>query len=225
MHYTHCFFDMDGTVINSALGVTRAVAFALEQCGITPPPIKELTCFIGPPLVWSFANFYGMNEEETQKALAFYRQYYTKKGITECEVYEGVEELLQALKQHGIVCVMATSKPHIFASEILRQKGLDGYFSFVSGPEFDGTRNAKDEVIAYAMEQMNLCDPSKILMIGDRNHDTLGAKKHGLDAVGVLWGFGTREELLESGALAVFETAKELENALLSPTSSPFSQA
>ena len=118
---------------------------------------------------------------------------------------------------------MATSKPHIFAKEILRQKGLDSYFAFVAGPELDGTRNAKDEVIAYAMEQMHLSDPSKILMIGDRNHDTLGAKKHGLDAVGVLWGFGTREELLESGALAVFESAKELEDTLLSPASPLFS--
>ena len=166
-----------------------------------------------------------MNEEETQKALAFYRQYYTQKGITECEVYAGVEELLHALNQQGIVCAMATSKPHIFASEILKQKGLDRYFSFVAGPELDGTRNAKDEVIAYAMEQMHLSDPSKILMIGDRNHDTLGAKKHGLDAVGVLWGFGTREELLESGALAVFESAKELEDALLSSISTAISRS
>ena len=217
MRYTHCFFDMDGTVINSAPGVTHSVAFALEHCGITPPPAEELTCFIGPPLVWSFANFYGMNEEETQKALTLYRQYYSAKGISECEVYAGIEQLLRTLTQNGIHCVMATSKPHIFAKEILRQQGLDSYFCFVSGPEFDGTRNAKDEVIAYAMEQLDLHDPSKLLMIGDRNHDILGAKKHGLDSVGVLWGFGDRRELAEAGANAIFNTARELEGALLAP--------
>lgn len=214
MRYTHFFFDMDGTVINSAPGVTNAVSHALRRLGITPPPAEELTCFIGPPLVWSFSHFYGLNEEETQKALAYYREYYSDKGIFECLVYEGVENLLKRLNEQGATCVLATSKPHVFANRILAHFGLDCYFAYVSGPELDGTRNAKSEVIAYAMEQMGLKDRERILMIGDRNHDTLGARENGIDAVGVLWGFGSREELIESGARAVFGTAKELEEAL-----------
>ena len=215
MRYTHFFFDMDGTVIDSAPGVTNAVSHALRRLGITPPPAKELTCFIGPPLVWSFAHYYGLDEEQTQKALAYYREYYSDKGIYECLVYEGVEELLKKLNEAGATCVLATSKPHIFANRILAHFGLDRYFAYVSGPELDGTRNAKAEVIAYAIEQMKLTDRERILMIGDRNHDTLGAKENSIDSVGVLWGFGSREELLGSGAMAVYDSAKDLKKDLL----------
>ncbi len=217
MRYTHCFIDMDGTVINSAPGVTHAVAYALEKCGITPPPSEELLCFIGPPLVWSFANYYGMNEAQTQKALDYYRQYYRKSGIFECYAYDGIESLLQALTNRGILCVMATSKPHEFANQILENKDLKKYFTFVSGPEMDGTRNEKAEVIAYAMEHLELHDPSKILMLGDREHDTKGAAVHGMDSVGALWGFGTAEELLSTGAKAVFKTPLDLQKVLCDP--------
>lgn len=210
MRYTHFFFDMDGTVINSAPGVTNAVSHALRRLGIPPPPAKELTCFIGPPLVWSFAHYYGLDEEQTQQALAYYREYYSDKGIYECLVYEGVEALLQELTEAGATCVLATSKPHVFANRILAHFGLDRYFAYVSGPELDGTRNAKAEVISYAIEQMKLTDRERILMIGDRDHDTLGAGENGIDAVGVLWGFGSREELLESGAMAVYDSAVDL---------------
>ena len=214
MRYTHIFIDMDGTLVNSAPGVTHSVAYALEKCGITPPPAEELTCFIGPPLVWSFAEYYGMNEEECQKALAYYREYYRATGIFECYAYDGIEEFLKAMTDMGLICVLATSKPHVFANQILEYKKLNGYFSFVSGPEFDGTRNEKAEVIAYAMEQLGLTDPSKILMLGDREHDTKGAAINGMDSVGALWGFGDAEELLSTGAKAVFETPKDLQESL-----------
>ena len=217
MRYTHCFLDMDGTVVNSAPGVTHSVAYALEKCGIAPPPAEELICFIGPPLVWSFAKFYGMNEEQTKQALEYYRQYYRKTGIYECDVYEGIESLLKKLNEMGIVCVMATSKPHEFANQILEHKNLKQYFSFVSGPEMDGTRNEKAEVIAYAMENLSLTDPSKILMVGDRDHDTKGAALHGVDSVGALWGFGDAKELLSTGAKEVFETPLDLQKALCDP--------
>lgn len=217
MRYTHIFIDMDGTLINSAPGVTKSVAYALEKSGITPPPTRELTCFIGPPLLWSFANYYGMNEEESRRAVEYYREFYSVSGIYDCLVYDGFEELLKELNNRGIKCVMATSKPHIYANAILEKKGLAPYFCFVSGPEFDGTRDAKSEVIAYAMEQLGLTDPSKILMIGDRDHDTKGAAIHGMDSVGALWGFGDAEELLSTGAKAIFKTPKELQDTLCHP--------
>ena len=215
MKYTHLFLEMDGTVIDSAPGVTHAVSYALNKCGIQPPPCEELICFIGPPLVWSFAHFYGMSEEEARQAVAYYREYYSNGGMLECLVYDGMEELLREMQQRGIICVLATSKPHIYANPILKHIGLDRYFTFVSGPEIDGTRDAKAEVIAYAMEQLGLTDPAKILMVGDREHDTLGAATNHMDSVGALWGFGTREELLQTGAKAVFETPRQLLDALL----------
>lgn len=217
MRYTHIFIDMDGTVLNSAPGVTSSVAYALQKSGITPPPTEELTCFIGPPLLWSFANFYGMSEEESKKAVEYYRECYSGGEIYNCLIYDGFEELLIALNKAGVKCVLATSKPHIYANAILEKKGLSEYFCYVSGPEFDGTRDAKSEVIAYAMEQLGLTDPSKILMIGDRDHDTKGAAINGVDSVGALWGFGDAEELLSTGAKAVFETPKELMEALCAP--------
>ena len=215
MNYTHLFLDMDGTVIDSAPGVTHAVSYALNKCGIQPPPCEELTCFIGPPLVWSLAHFYGMSEEEARQAVDYYREYYSNGGMLECLAYDGMEELLREMQKRGVVCVLATSKPHVYANPILRHIGLDRYFAFVSGPEIDGTRDAKAEVIAYAMEQLGLTDPSKILMVGDREHDTLGAAANHMDSVGALWGFGTREELLQTGAKAVFETPRQLLDALL----------
>lgn len=218
MQYTHCFFDMDGTVINSAPGVTHAVSYALEKLGITPPPREELLCFIGPPLEWSFSHFYGMDRETAQKALTLYRECYRGGAIYECLVYDGIEALLKGLKDAGAVCVLATSKPHEFANAILSHLNLTQYFDFVSGPEMDGTRNAKSEVIAYAIDQMGLTDKSRILMIGDREHDTLGAKEIGVDCVGVLWGFGSADELLSTGAKAVFETPDDLLNAVLRST-------
>lgn len=217
MRYTHVFIDLDGTVVNSAHGVTSSVAYALQKSGVTPPPIEALTCFIGPPLLWSFANFYGMSEEESKRAVEYYREFYSSGGIYDCLVYDGLEELLRELNERGIKCVLATSKPHVYANAILENKGLSKYFCFVSGPEFDGTRDAKSEVIAYAMEQLKLSDPSKILMVGDRAHDTEGAAANGVDAVGVLWGFGDAEELLSTGAKAVFDRPKDLQNALCAP--------
>lgn len=214
MQYTHYFFDMDGTVINSAPGVTHSVSYALEKLGITPPPRDELLCFIGPPLEWSFSHFYGMDPETTKKALALYRECYSAGAIHECLVYDGIEALLKRVKATGGICVLATSKPHEFANPILSYLGLDKYFDFVSGPEMDGTRNAKAEVIAYAIEKMGLTDKSSILMIGDREHDTLGAKEAGVDCVGVLWGFGDADELLSTGAKAVYKTPGELADAI-----------
>lgn len=215
MKYTHCFFDLDGTLVDSAPSITSSVQYALQKCGIEPPPAQELLCFIGPSLMYSFSHFFHMSEEESRRAVDYYREIYSAGGMFKCEPYEGIKALLDALRANDITCVLATSKPHIYANQILKHWNLDEYFRFVSGPELDGTRDPKDEVIAYAMEHLHLNDPSKILMIGDRSHDVLGAKKNKMDCAGVLWGFGTQEELLSAGAIAVYDTPKALQNALL----------
>ena len=210
MRYTHAFFDLDGTLTDSAQGIVHSVQYALRGMGIDPPPDEALTGFIGPPLLWGFSHYFGMTEEESQRAVALYREYYTAGGMLENRVYEGLPELLEALTDMGVSCVLATSKPHVYASAILRHFCLDRYFSFVSGPELDGTRNEKSEVIAYAVEQLKLPDTKCILMIGDRCHDVLGAKEHGIDCAGVLWGFGTEAELRDAGARYICDTVDAL---------------
>ena len=185
---------------NSAHGITHSVQYALEKCGIQPPPQSRLLGFVGPPLVWSFSHFFGMSREESLQAVDYYRDYYRAGGMLECEVYPGIPELLKELNDRGVVCVLATCKPHIYANPILEHFDLAKYFALVSGPELDGTRNEKHEVIAYAMERLSLGDPQRILMVGDRDNDVLGAAHHGIPSAGVLWGFGSREELADAGA-------------------------
>lgn len=208
--YTHAFFDLDGTLTDSAEGITNSVRYALQKMGIDPPPADALTGFIGPPLAWGFSHYFGMSEEESHRAIAHYREYYKARGMLENRVYDGIPALLRSLTETGIVCVLATSKPHIYANTILAHFGLDRYFSFVSGPEFDGTRGEKHEVIAYAIERMGLTHREQILMVGDRHHDVLGAKRCGLDCAGVLWGFGSEDELRDAGARYLCKSVDEL---------------
>ena len=210
MKYTHCFWDLDGTVIDSSPGITQSVQYALRKSGIESPPADELLGFIGPALSWSFSHFFGMNEADSQRAVAYYRENYRAGGMLNCRVYDGIEALLERLTQGGIVCVLATCKPHCFANAILQHFGLDRFFTFISGPELDGTRGEKHEVIAYAMEQLGLTDPSEILMIGDRASDVTDAKMLGVDAVGVLWGFGTKKELTDAGAVALCSSPEQI---------------
>lgn len=210
MHYTHAFFDLDGTITNSAPGITHSVQYALQKMGIEPPPTEKLLGFIGPPLTWGFSHFFGMNEEDSQRAVSYYREYYRAGGMLECEVYDGIKQTLSELQAAGIVCVLATCKPHLFASKILEHFSLDRYFSLVSGPEMDGTRGEKHEVIAHAMQSLGLTDPTRILMIGDRDNDVLGAARNGIDCAGVLWGFGSDRELSDAGAKFLCKEPLEL---------------
>ncbi len=216
MQYSHAFFDLDGTLTNSAPGITHSVQYAVHKMGIEPPPAKALTVFIGPPLALSFSKVFGMNDDEAKQAVAYYRENYRAGGMLECEVYEGIPQLLQALRDAGAVCVLATCKPHEFASKILRHFGLDGYFALVSGPEMDGTRGEKHEVIAHAMQTLGLTDPASILMIGDRDNDVLGAAHHGIDCAGALWGFGSKDELTAAGAKMLSASPRALLSSLLS---------
>ena len=215
MRYTHAFFDLDGTITNSAPGITHSVQYALKKMGIEPPPAEELLGFIGPALTWGFSHYFGMNETDSKKAVEYYRENYRASGMLECEVYEGIPTLLRELNDAGVICVLATSKPHIFANRILAHFGLDRYFTLVSGPELDGTRGEKHEVISYALSQLALTDLTRVLMIGDRHHDVEGAARYGIDCAGVLWGFGDQTELTDAGAKYLCTTPKEIKDLLL----------
>ena len=208
--YEYCFFDLDGTLTDSSSGITNAVRYALDKYGIREPDRRKLYRFIGPPLTESFREFYGFSGERCQEAVRYYREYYREKGIYENRVYDGLEAVLKQLKEVGKHLVVATSKPEVFAREIIGYFHLEQYFEYVAGMELDGGRGTKAEVIEYALEACGIQDRSRVLMIGDREHDVIGASKAGIDCLGVLYGFGTREELEQAGASAIADSVEEI---------------
>lgn len=208
--YDTFFFDLDGTIIDSSMGITNSVMYALKRFGIEETDRTSLYKFIGPPLTESFERFYGFDEEKAIEAVNVYREYYADKGIFEIEVYEGIAETVKALKKAGKKVVVATSKPEIFARRIMEHIGLSEYFDYIAGMGMDGARNTKAEVIDYAIEACQLTEKEKILMIGDREHDVIGAKRIGIDCVGVLYGFGSQEEFEEAGATYIVEKATDV---------------
>ena len=213
--YQTILFDLDGTLTNPALGITNSLAYALEKFNIEVTDKKELYRFIGPPLQDSFENFYHFSKEDSLKAVDFYRDYFRHKGLYENEVYQGIPDLLERLKAQGKKLLVATSKPEGFARQILKHFELFDYFDLVAGASMDGSRRLKGDVIAHALTSAQVSDLSATIMIGDREHDIIGAKKNGLDAIGVLYGFGNREELKKAGATYIATNVEELQGRLL----------
>lgn len=198
--YDIFLFDLDGTIVDSSAGITDSVMYALKRYGIVEQDRTKLYSFIGPPLTESFGRYYGFSPEKAREAVGAYREYYREKGIYDMEVYEGFEDTLKKLKESGKRLLVATSKPEVFARKILDYCGLAQYFDYIAGAKLDDSRKAKADVIAYALASCRIQDTLKTVMVGDREHDVIGAKKNGLDCIGVLYGFGSREELHEAGA-------------------------
>ena len=213
--YQYILFDLDGTLTNSELGITTCVQHALKRFGIEVDDRSKLRPFIGPPLGESFQVYYGLSEEESEQAIKYYRERFSVKGLYENEVYEGVEKTLQTLKDSGKRLIIATSKPEEFTLVILEYFDLLKYFDFVAGATLDGSRGEKADVIRYALEKYGIEDKSEAIMIGDRKFDILGAKENGLASMGVLYGFGDKEELTEAGADYIVETAEDIAKMLL----------
>ena len=208
--YKYILFDLDGTLTEPKEGITKSVAYALEYFGIHVEDLDTLCCFIGPPLKDSFMKYYDFSEEQAVEAVTKYREYFKPYGVYQNEVYEGIPEMLSALKNAGKKILLATSKPFVFADVILDHFDLKKYFDGVYGSELDGTRVKKGDVIAYALEQSNVEDKKLAVMIGDREHDIIGAKENGLDSIGVLYGHGSLEEMQEHGADMIVESVAEL---------------
>ena len=206
----YILFDLDGTIIDPKEGITKSVAYALNKFEIKVDNLNELCKFIGPPLKDSFIEYYNFSEDEAEKAIKYYREYFADRGIYENKLYKGFEDILISLKENNKVLIVATSKPTIFATKILENFNLSKYFTFVSGSNFDGSRVRKSEVIQYALERNNIKDLSEVVMIGDRKHDIYGAKEVGLDSIGVLYGYGDYEELYNSGANYIVNSVEEL---------------
>lgn len=213
--YKYLLFDLDGTITDSEIGITRCVEYALNYFGIQVSDLRELSPFIGPPLLDSFKDFYHFTDEQAIVATAKYRERYTDKGIFENELYPGIKELLAEAQQKDKKVILATSKPEIFARRILDYFGLSNYFFFIAGSGLDGSLHTKTDVINHILQSNNITELSTVVMIGDRKHDIIGAKNVGIDSIGVLYGFGDYKELSEAGANYIVEDITTLRKLLL----------
>ena len=199
------YFDLDGTLTDPKPGITRSIQYALQKLDHpTMPTEDELTWCIGPPLRASFVRLLGA-ETSADLAVSYYRERFSDVGLYENGVYDGIGEVLTSLCASGHRLFVATSKPHVFAERIIDHFGLRDHFERVFGSELDGTRVDKSHLLEYALKSTAV-DPAKTLMIGDRSHDMVGAKNNGMKGIGVLYGYGSRDELLEAGAHHVCAT-------------------
>ena len=213
--WTTVLVDLDGTLTDPGEGITNSVAHALRRFGLPVPPRPQLYKFIGPPLADSFQQYYGLSSEQARQGIAFYREYFRDRGIFENTVYQGIPALLAALKDAGCTVVMATSKPELFAQRIADHFGLTQYFDCIAGASMDETRVRKADVIEYALDRIGLQDRDAAVMVGDREHDVLGARQAGLRTIGVLYGYGSRAELEQAGAAAIAADVPSLRALLL----------
>ena len=216
--YQYILFDLDGTLTDPKIGITTCVQYALHKMGIEEPDPDRLEPFIGPPLIDSFREFYGMNEEEAVRAVEYYRERFSTVGLFENEVYSGIPELLARLKKDGRKLAIASSKPTVYVKKILEYFSIYEYFDIIVGSELDGTRCRKEEVVEEALEQLSADDKFRkrdAVMIGDRKFDIEGAKAHQIPSIGVNYGYAADNELVEAGADYVVGNVKELSEVLL----------
>lgn len=202
--YSVILFDLDGTIDDSCEGIIKSARYALSFWGIEATR-EQLRPFIGPPLTWSFPNLFHIPEDEVEQAVERYREYYAVNGIFEGKLYDGVVDMLLALKAAGFRLAVATSKPEMYARPILEHYGITHLFEEIAGSPPDES-GGKAAVIADVLARLGNPDKASVLMVGDREHDIEGAKANGLCSAGVLWGYGSYEELTSHGATHIFRT-------------------
>ena len=207
-------FDWDGTVADTRPGIFNSVRYAIGQYGIADRPDDELRYFIGPPLYDGFEHVFGVSPELANELTDTYRVYYRDKGIFECNVYDGVGDLLRELHDAGVKTAVVSSKPKEFLDRLVEHFGLAEHLDAVVGPAMDNHNSNKTVLVNQALKELMLL-PSTVAMIGDRHFDMEGAKAAGVNAVGVLYGYGTEEELCAAGADAVCEQVADLRGVLL----------
>lgn len=207
-------FDWDGTVADTRPGIFNSVRYAIGQYGIADRPDDELRYFIGPPLYDGFEHVFGVSPELANELTDTYRVYYRDKGIFECNVYDGVGDLMRELHDAGVKTAVVSSKPKEFLDRLVEHFGLAEHLDAVVGPAMDNHNSNKTVLVNQALKELMLL-PSTVAMIGDRHFDMEGAKAAGVNAVGVLYGYGTEEELCAAGADAVCEQVADLRGFLL----------
>ena len=188
-------FDLDGTLTDSRLGITKSVSHTLTEMGINPPPLEELEQFIGPPLVDSFRGYYKFSESDSEKALKIFREYYAKNGLYENMPFHNINTLLSSLKEKGIKLAVATSKPQVFSEKILDHFLLSQYFDVVIGSSLDNTLYHKNKIISETLKRFPEIPRDRAVMVGDRKFDIDGARENGIAAIGVNYGFAAPGEI------------------------------
>jgi phosphoglycolate phosphatase len=203
-------FDLDGTLTDPKEGIVNSIVFALNKLGLQENFIAELDTFIGPPLRESFLKRYNLTNEQADKAMLYYREYFSMKGIYENKIYPGVKELLKSLCGHHYKLFVATSKPTVFAVEVLRHFKIESFFNEIVGSNLDNSRTDKTEIISYVISAFGL-QASNSIMVGDRKHDIIGAKNNSMKTIAVTYGYGSSGELLSHQPDFIVNSCKEIE--------------
>ena len=213
--YEIVFFDLDGTILDSAPGIIESVKYALSDLGIKEEREEVLNTFIGPPLFDAFTKNYEMEKEVADRAVEKYRENYNgNEAMKKFKVYDGVENMLKALKDAGLTVCLATAKPREYALKMLESIDFCKYFNFINGASFDESKRTKTSVIKDTIETKNF-DKSKIVMVGDRENDITGAKNCDIASIGVLYGYGSRKELIDAGCKTICKTPEDVVKEIL----------
>ncbi len=214
--YQYIFWDLDGTIINSYEGVSNCVRYALGHFGVAVEE-NQMRRFIGPPLRRSFPEYCGLSPEQTEEAVRLYRERYVPVGVYECELFPGVGETVEAFRNAGLVQLITSSKPEMQCRRVLGKFHLAEQFDGIVGASNDGKIDTKIQVLNEAFRRMEQQNPDfsreQVVLIGDTHFDADGAREAGIDCIGVSYGFGTKEELLEHGAVEVYPDLQALRKA------------
>ena len=208
--YQYILFDMDGTLVNTEPGIIGCLQLALNELAIGIDNTVNLRCLIGPPLKNSFMKYYKMNTEQADEAVTIFRRFYAKDGLYNAALYPDIHLMLEKLKRDNIHLFVATSKPTDYAKKIAEYLDIEQYFDAIIGSNPDNTRSNKSQIINYIIEKYSITEKSKVLMVGDKEHDIIGAAACGIDAVGITYGYGDIKELIKENPIAIFDSPLEL---------------
>ena len=195
MIYNVILFDLDGTLADPKTGITKSIQYALKKFGINVDDLDKFETFIGPPLLESFKKHYSFNDIEARKAVDYYREYYSQKGIYENSLYIGIPSLLKELWCREKKLILATSKPTVYADRILKNFGITKYFSSTVGSKLDCTFTSKNEIIKFVLLSLTEFTKNEVVMVGDREDDVIGARYNEIDSIGVTYGCGSGDEI------------------------------
>lgn len=219
--YSVILFDLDGTLTNPLEGITNSALYALDKMKIDAGNSASFNKFIGPPLRISFQEFYSLSADDANRAVEFYREYYSVRGMYENKVYTGIPELLATLRQEGKMLFVATTKATFFAEKVLQHFELDKYFTMIIGSNLDGTRSAKTEIIKCILDTLPGVPKENIIMVGDRMFDIDGARANNIKSVGLTYGYGTWDELANARPDYMASSVAQLRELLAGEESSP----
>ncbi|MBE6547445.1 MAG: HAD family hydrolase [Ruminococcaceae bacterium] len=216
MQYKYIIFDLDGTLTDPYEGITNSIKYAMKVMDKPIPADCDLALFIGPPLYYSFEHYTKLTAEESVRAVDEYRVYYKDRGLYENKIYDGIADLLRDIRGGSGMALVGTSKPQVFAEEVLRDVKIHQYFNAISGADMKEAHSSKEEIIRRSLMLAGISEDEYkyCLMVGDRKFDVEGAKLCGIHSVGVTWGYGDRAELEAEGATYVVDAVEELKNII-----------